>query len=219
MPSAASLTGAVALLERAVGYTRGSLLLVREDLLAVPTPCRRWDLAALLGHMYDSLQTMVEAAEMCRVELRTVYPTPLDPGDPAPVAAPDVPLVAALQERACALLGGWVRQSRVYVQVGPDALTPASIVAATGALEIAVHGWDVARACAVNRPIPELFAAELLDVAVTVITDADRGVRFAAPVITGPMPTPGPSVHGPTTQSDALLRFLGRDPAPSGPGV
>ena len=141
MPSVVTLAEAVGLVERAVGYTRGSLQLVRPDLLRVPTPCDRWNLSALLVHMYDSLSAMQEAADLGRVEL-------------VPVGEPGVPIVNALQDKACALLGGWVRQSRAALVVGGDAMALASTVAAAGALEIAVHGWDVAQACGVDRPIP-----------------------------------------------------------------
>src|SRR6478752_4285948 len=120
---AAALAGAVALVERAVGYTRGSLQLVRPDLLRAPTPCERWNLNALLVHMYDSLSAMHEAADLGRVTM-------------VPVGEPGVPIVNALQDKACALLGAWVSQSRAALIVGDDAMTSASTVAATGALEI-----------------------------------------------------------------------------------
>ncbi|MEU0437066.1 hypothetical protein ABZ153_36730 [Streptomyces sp. NPDC006290] len=73
---------------------------------------------------------------------------------------------------------------------------------AVGALEIAVHGWDVARACGRARPIPSALAAELLPLAHLVVADADRGVRFAAPVDVPPGTRPG----------GLLLAFLGRRP-------
>jgi uncharacterized protein (TIGR03086 family) len=188
MPSEVTLAGAVGLVERAVGYTRGSLQLVRPELLAARTPCDRWNLNALLVHMYDSLSAMQEAADFGRVEL-------------VPVGEPGVPIVNALYDKACALLGGWVRQSRTALVIGGDATALASTVAAAGALEIAVHGWDVAQACGTDRPLPEQFAAELLGVAATVVTDRDRGVRFAPSI---------PVERVATGTSDRLLRFLGR---------
>jgi uncharacterized protein (TIGR03086 family) len=188
MPSVVTLAEAVGLVERAVGYTRGSLQLVRPDLLDAPTPCDRWNLGALLGHMYDSLSAMHEAAEFGRVELVSV-------------GEPGLPMVNALQDKACALLGGWVRQSRVALVIGGDAIAWSSTIAAAGALEIAVHGWDVAQACGADRPIPAEFADELLTVAEMVVTEQDRGVRFAQPI---------PVDRLATGSSDRLLRFLGR---------
>ena len=58
----------------------------------------------------------------------------------------------------------------------------ADLLAAAGALEIAVHGWDVAQACGVDRPLPTGLALELLDVVPLFVGDADRPRRFAEPV-------------------------------------
>ncbi len=73
------------------------------------------------------------------------------------------------------------------------------MLAAAGALEITVHGWDVAQACGLDHPIPGSLAAALLDVAVDLVADADRPARFGRPPA-GESGDPG----------EALLAFLGR---------
>jgi hypothetical protein len=45
-PAVIALTVAVALLERAVGYTVGGLPPVTPGAMSNPTPCREWDLHA-----------------------------------------------------------------------------------------------------------------------------------------------------------------------------
>ena len=45
-----------------------------------------------------------------------------------------------------------------------------------------MHGWDVAQACGVDRPLPAALALELLDVVPLVVHDTDRPGRFAARV-------------------------------------
>jgi len=75
----------------------------------------------------------------------------------------------------------------------------AGVLAGAGALEITVHGWDVAQACGLDHPIPASLADSLLDVAVDLVSDADRPARFAAA---------SSSVSG--DPSEALLAFLGR---------
>ena len=97
------LDGGVELLERALGYTRTALARVDRTDLTRPTPCSRWDLAALLAHMDDALDAFLEAA------------------------------------------GG--------------------LLVLTAALEITVHGWDVARALRLDHPLPPALAADLLPVA------------------------------------------------------
>ena len=51
------LDDAVELLDRALSYTRVALASVSDEVLAAPTPCQAWDLAALLTHMEDSPDT------------------------------------------------------------------------------------------------------------------------------------------------------------------
>lgn len=76
------------------------------------------------------------------------------------------------------------------------------MVAAVGAIEIAVHGWDVATACGERRPIPAPMAEELLDLALLLITPHDRPSRFGRPVA---VPAYAPA-------QDHLLAYLGRRP-------
>jgi hypothetical protein len=77
----------------------------------------------------------------------------------------------------------------------------APLLVATAALEITVHGWDVARALDLDHPVPPELAEALLPVAVLVVDPADRGVRFA------------PALRAPAYAASAerLLAHLGRD--------
>ena len=77
-------------------------------------------------------------------------------------------------------------------------------LAMVGALEIAVHGWDVAQAVGSPQQMPEDLAARLYDVAQVVVTPDERGFRVA-PVV--PV-APGAPV------STRLLAHLGRTQAP-----
>lgn len=182
--------GGLDLLERAVGYTRGSLQLVTADLMSAPTPCPGWDLRTLLDHMNDSLQALEEAAAVHRVWVGVTADPAVDP-------------VAALRDRACRLLAAISRgQGDADVSVGGRPLTQRVLFSA-GALEIVGHGWDVAVACGVRRTVPAALADDLLRVADVLVTDADRPARFAAPVPVAPSAPPG----------DRLVAFLGRTPS------
>ena len=186
------MTYGVALLERAVNYTLGSLRLVTTQALTRGTPCQGWDLRALLEHMNDSLLALYEAMHLGRVDVAV----PEDPADPA------ADLVAGLRSRACRLIGACTAPH------GPDIVTIAGhpltscIVTSAGAIEVAVHGWDVAEACGEGRPLPPPLAEELLDLAPLLVTDADRPGRFA----------PAVDVPRPASPSDRLIAFLGRHP-------
>jgi uncharacterized protein (TIGR03086 family) len=190
--SAASL-GGIALLERAITYTLGSLHLVTPDALSVPTPCRDWDLRALLAHLDDALLALHQAGDGGRVDLVTA----------GAATGPEVDPVARLRVRACQLLGTWTAgvPDDELVSVAGRPLT-AAIVTSTGAIEVAVHGWDVARACGRHHPLPPSLAEEMLDLVPLFVTDADRPDRFGPPV----------RVRAPGGPADRLLAFLGRDP-------
>lgn len=178
------LDEAVELLDRALAYTRGALAEVDDTRLGRPTPCTAWTLDQLLDHMADALDAFTEAAGGW-VEVRR----------PGPAAT----RVGALQEKACALLGAWTQAAPIAVLVG-DLPVEASLLVATAALEVTVHGWDVAQATGRCTPVPAELARDLLPVARAVVSGPDRGVRFAAE-----RPAADPSY--PTR----LLAFLGRD--------
>jgi uncharacterized protein (TIGR03086 family) len=190
-PGPATASHALALLERAIGYTRASLHLVGYDDLGRRTPCRDWDLRALLRHMDDSLLALQEGADAGYVVLcpHRSEPPPADP-------------VASLRLRACALLGAWTNNGGADLVSVAGSPVAAGVLASTGALEIAVHGWDVARACGHDRPLPEPLAVDLLEVAPSLVSDGDRPARFAAAV----------DVPASAGASARLLALLGRDP-------
>jgi uncharacterized protein (TIGR03086 family) len=199
--AAAALFGGVALLERAVGYTLGQLQAVTPPALSRATPCPEWDLRGLLAHMEDSLAALEEA-------LVHSYVAPEGPGqDGAGAGSADGDgagrdIVAALRERACRLLGALADADENLVWVGGYPV-PVRIVTSAGAIDVAVHGWDVGRACGTGEPIPGDLALNLLRIAPLLVSDADRPGRFAEPVAALPDASP----------SDLLLAYLGRDPS------
>jgi len=184
-----ALAGGVGLLERAINYTLGALHAVTGAELGAPTPCRSWDLHALLAHLDGSLAALHEAATLGRVCL--AVPEPRPPADP----------VAAVRDRACLLLGEWTGTRREDAEVGDAALTTA-VLATAGAVEVAVHGWDVARSLGRDHPLPPPLAQELLALSPYLVSEADRPVRFAAPIA---VPARAPA-------DERLLGFLGRRP-------
>ncbi|WZH51517.1 MAG: maleylpyruvate isomerase N-terminal domain-containing protein [Nocardioides alkalitolerans] len=196
----------VALLERALAWTGGRLATVEPRHLALPTPCAGWGLEQLLAHMEDGLDAFSEAAAGFVVPLR-------------PARSPEhpVPLVPVLQAKACALLGSWSRPTLPAVRTGSVHLAAGTLVA-TAALEITVHGWDVAAAVASDPstdpstdpatdpgtppPLPEDLARALLPIAAAVVAPEDRPHRFGPP-----LPPASTASYG-----ARLVGFLGRRP-------
>ncbi len=186
----AALIGGVALLERAMGYTLGSLNLVAPRVLRWPTPCAEWDVRALLVHMADSLDVLCDAVDAGFV--------------PAPSLerATASELASAVRDRACRLLGAWAAADQPGVVTIYGQPLSRTIVASTGAIEVAVHGWDLARGCGHDRAIPAELAEDLGELAPLIVTHQDRPHRFSHPV----------AVPVDATASDRLVAFLGRDP-------
>jgi uncharacterized protein (TIGR03086 family) len=183
------------LLEPSISYALGAVLAVTPELLSRPTPCRGWDLRMLLRHAAESLAALGEGIEAGRVGL-----------DPA---AEDSDLAAdparAFRDRAGRLLDAWTSpgHQRQVIEIAGCPLT-ASVMAAAAALEVAVHGWDMSRACGQRQPIPRALATSLLLIAPALVPRTGRHPLFAAPVTV-------PATAGP---SDRLAAFLGRTPQP-----
>jgi uncharacterized protein (TIGR03086 family) len=185
----AALTRGLELLESAVGYALASTAMVTPHVLPGPTPCQAWDLAMLLGHVADSAGALREALSYGRIG------TGSEPGGADPIQLMRGQLTALL---GCMAPAGPADRP---VAIGDRELT-ASMVAVAGAIEIAVHGWDIAAACGRARPVPPRLAVALLAMAPLLVPAVARPRLFADPV-----PLPGPARAG-----DELVAFLGRTP-------
>lgn len=180
------------LLERAVGYTLGVIHTVTSELFSQPTPCSAWELRALLGHLNDSMAILHEG-----VATGTVGPVPAE----EEVLAADPRTV--FRHRASHLLDALcgMRAPGRTIAIIDRSLT-GGMTAGTGAIEVAVHGWDISRACRQPSQIPPLLATDLLELSRLVVTAENRYPFFAAPRTM-------PSGADP---SDLLVAFLGRNP-------
>ena len=179
------------LLESAVSYALTQATLVTQELLSSPTPCPGWDLETLLDHVVDSIRVLHEAIATGGISASA-----------APGAARPDP-VARLRSHTARLLAADAASGSAEraVSIGDRELS-ASLVAIAGAIEIAVHGWDISVACGAARTIPSGLAALLLPIAPLIITAETRTGLFADPVR-----LPGPACPG-----DELVAFLGRQP-------
>jgi uncharacterized protein (TIGR03086 family) len=185
--------GATGLLVGAIGYTLGVCALVGPGDMTLPTPCAEWDLAMLLAHLSGSMADLETAIRTGTLDLER--PPDNAAGDP----------VETLRDQAAQLLCtvyGYDGAVRFVAVAGLP--VPAGLVACTGAVEIAEHGWDVSAArgsaCRLIPPIPDVLATRMLQVCPLVV--AGREGLFAGPVEVPAQASPG----------DRLVGFLGRDP-------
>jgi uncharacterized protein (TIGR03086 family) len=202
-----TLPGAIGLLAGAVSYMLGVCAPLSPGEMALPTPCPHWDLARLLSHLCESMVDLEAALRTGHLDLDGLPGRTR--GDP----------VEALRDRAAELLcagycyGGPER----FVTVGGLPI-PAGVVACTGAVEIAVHGWDVSAARAragraragrgragregdvQEAPIPAALATRMLRLGPLLV--AGREGLFGVPVEVPAEASPG----------DRLVGYLGRHP-------
>jgi uncharacterized protein (TIGR03086 family) len=195
--------GGIVLLERAISYTLGSIQVVRPDGLSRPTPCTEWDLGALLAHLDDSLGALFDAVDGGSVAARGEAPTPRWSDGNTPGGGHWTDLVTGVRARARDLMGACSSASRRVVSVGRFPLST-GVVTGTGAIEVAVHGWDVAQAYGWERPLPSALAEEMLALSPMFVAAMDRPGLFNPPV----------ELLTPASPSDRLLAFLGRHPHP-----
>jgi uncharacterized protein (TIGR03086 family) len=162
------------------------MLLVRDADLSATTPCQGWDLCRLLRHLRGSLADVTDVLLVREFDGR--------PGAD-PVAAVRDGIVDFL------LASMWVPTAGRWCEISGRYL-PAKMVVYVGALEMVLHGWDIAQACRAGRAIPSELASALLRVSPPL---AKAGL--AGHVIAEPLPTPTTATPG-----DQLVALFGRRP-------
>ena len=184
------------LLESAVSYALTEAALVTPPLLSSPTPCPGWDLEMLLDHVVDSVGVLREAITTGGISGSVGVA-------PGSAVRPSLDPVARLRRETARLLAAGAAPGLADggVAIGDRELT-ANLVTVAGAMEIAVHGWDISVACGAGQVIPSGLAAVLLPIAPLLITAETRVGLFADPV----------RLPGPAGPGDELVAFLGRQP-------
>jgi uncharacterized protein (TIGR03086 family) len=185
------MTNAMVLLAGSISYALGAIALVTPGDVSRPTPCADWDLGTLLRHLGESIAALDEALLTGVIGINPVaYPA----GDP----------VEMLRDRAADLLYSAFTASEMPILVDGLPVSAGTIVT-TGAVEIAVHGWDISAACGCDRPVPADIAGPLIQRLPQLVT-AREGLF-------------GPRVAVPRCASagSQLVAYLGRDP--SGPAL
>jgi len=169
--------------------------------LACPTPCPKYDVAALIDHL-------VEAGHRAAALGRGQIPPPGD--EPPHVELSDGPsqLRRAATEAAATWNGDDALSSRFTMPWGEE-YTGSTLVDMYAA-ELATHAWDLAKATGLLDSLDPSLALPALDGARAMIKPlyrdmVERGVPFGAEV----PPPPG------ADSWERLAAFMGRDPRAS----
>jgi uncharacterized protein (TIGR03086 family) len=186
----------VTTMQRACASTERIVEAVSTEHYELATPCAEWDTRALLNHILGTLALgaglLADVAPAVRM---------------APGSLPDADLVGDDPLKAYR-----VGVDGLLAAAGGDALTrshstplgemPGSVLGGFTTLDVAVHGWDLAKATGQRAELDDDLADEVLAFARQTITDATRVPRI------GPEVTAGPGASA----TDRLVAFLGRHP-------
>jgi uncharacterized protein (TIGR03086 family) len=186
-------------LTQAISYADGILHAVTPQLLSRPTSCHAWNLRMHLEHADESLAALYEG-----VTDGWVTASPLRTSASGSGASSAAALVSAVRQHAAALLHASAQaDGDAPVTIGGHPI-PLHCPRTVGALEIAVHAWDISHACGQRLPIPVEQATDLLAQARLLVSRLGRHPLFAAPAPVRRRPTP----------SNRLTAYLGRTTRP-----
>jgi uncharacterized protein (TIGR03086 family) len=169
---------------------------VRPEQATLPTPCRSWDVEALVAHLVDDTGQFTVAAVGGRPDWDA--PTPEISGD----------WTGAFRTGAAELRAAWQRAGDLSREIElPIGRVQKSFVANQQIAEFAVHSWDLARATGLHAEFPAEACKAALVWARSALRPQFRGDEASGMAF-------GPEVQVPddATVEDRLAAFFGRQP-------
>jgi uncharacterized protein (TIGR03086 family) len=189
--------------EYAIASTAEIIKGTAPDQADLPTPCTEWAVRDVISHVIGTLW-LSEA-------LFTGHPPryPMVPGG-LPTPAPDGsglggddPVAAYAEASAAALAAAGEGDTLTRMHVTPLGEMPGPVLAGFTTLDIAVHGWDLARATGQPADLDGRLAAHVL---------AFAEQALATPETRGPRIGPARPVPDGAPVTQRLAAFLGRQP-------
>ena len=193
------MTGAsepIARLSRALDQTGALIARVRPEQATLPTPCRAWDVRALVNHVVQDVRqftAMVGGAEWEQHDTDVI----------------DDDWLGVYRAAAGALLAAWQREGALdgTVQL-PFGAVPAAWCVNQQIADLAVHGWDIARVTGQSTDLDPDLGQVALAWARQNLQPQFRGEEGSGRAF-------GPEVPVPESAPlyDRLAAFFGRDPS------
>jgi uncharacterized protein (TIGR03086 family) len=169
---------------------------VRPEQAGLPTPCRSWDVQALVAHLIDDTRQFAVAAAGGR------------PDWTAPAAAVDGDLAGAFRAGAAGLRAAWQQAGDLSQEIELSmGRVPRSFIVNQQIAEFAVHSWDLAAATGQRAPLPAEICESAIAWGRTAMRPAYRGDEASGMAF-------GPEVVLPddARAEDRLAAFFGRHP-------
>ena len=176
-----------------------ALAAVTPDRLTAPTPCRDYDVRALLDHLAWAAVLSQRAAVRMPLEhdWSSLTPAPFLDGLPVEQWAAAVPAELDTAADAWADPAAW--EGETLMGAAP---MPAAVVGPLMLAEFVLHGWDLARAVGAPYDVPAALGEATL-AAIEPIAQLGRDGGWFGPEV--PVPADAPAV-------DRALGLTGRDP-------
>ena len=189
----------VALLERALDQTAGLIAAIDASQAGLATPCAGWDVRTLISHLAGrDLRNFLVSAR----------------GETPDWAAPEEEIgddwAAAFRDRAVQLRAAWRVADLDRLVAGPGGEAPLRARADQQITELAVHGWDLARATGQPTGLDPALAEHALRWSRGMLRPEFRGPGKAFGVEV-PVPDDAPAY-------ERLAGWFGRDPNWTSPG-
>jgi uncharacterized protein (TIGR03086 family) len=179
----------------ACASTRRFVEQVTPDQLSLSTPCSEWDVRSLLSHLVGTL-SLGEALLSDSASSYAMTPGGLPEGD---VLGTDP--IEAYGRGMQALLAVATDDAFGRMHSTPMGEMPGAMLGGFTALDIAVHGWDLAVAIGQDPTLDDDLAAAVLAFARQALTAETRAPRIGPEI-----PVESASI------TDRLAGFLGRTP-------
>lgn len=163
---------------------------------SLPTPCTDWNVGHLLNHVVGALHLgaglLSDTAPIVEVGPGQVPPEDLV-GDDA---------LAAYRSGVAALQAAATDEAIARLHATPMGDLPGAALAGFVALDVLVHGWDLAVATAQQPRLDPELAETMLGFAQQAMPEGQRGPLMANPV----------TVSAAADATDRLVAFTGRTP-------
>lgn len=180
------------LLHRALDHATAVVEGIKPDQMNDETPCREFDVRTLLNHTTASLEAFAGAATGGTLDM-SLYGKDLLGDDPT----------GAFKQAADNLRAATAGQAALKRPWGmPSGEMPGEKAIAIPIIEVAQHGWDLARATKQPRSLDDAMAEEVLGIAKEYMPpDDQRPAEMFGPSV---------SISKDAAPADRLAAFLGR---------
>jgi uncharacterized protein (TIGR03086 family) len=150
-------------IKAATDVVDGVVAMITPDQYDLPTPCADWNVKQVANHLLALLQLGEALFSNQTAALET------EPGQPPAVDLIGDDLIGAYRSRVELLVSATTSDALSHSHTTPFGQTPGLVLAGLIAMEVFVHGWDLAKATGQSTAVDGQYAELMLGFAVSSI--------------------------------------------------